>query len=304
VTTVPPTEAGEPAELGAEASNDRFVPYYTLFSNQGRREFVLVRPFVPFSRADERTELQAYMVASSDPDTYGELTVYTMAEPLPDGPLTVANTIERDDEVTQAIARQTQSAGSSSVRFGDLQLVPIGDGLLYVRPFYVTGRQDGTQTTGPEYQSIVVWYDGDVAIARTLGEAIGDLFPGLDLDVGDRADSQVEPEVAVGETDQPVTTDPDLLPGDGSVDPSGEGDPIVGSPAELLAEADRLLSQAETELRDGDLGAYQNLVNQAGALVDEALAQLNAQEGGDSLPRGPDVETTVAGPPTASVPTG
>ena len=37
-------------------------------------DFVILRPFVPFSTTDQRTELQAYMTASSDPDDYGQLT--------------------------------------------------------------------------------------------------------------------------------------------------------------------------------------------------------------------------------------
>ena len=54
----------------------RFTPYYTMFrdaAGDGDDEFVILRPFVPFSRDDQRTELQAYMTASSDPDNYGQL---------------------------------------------------------------------------------------------------------------------------------------------------------------------------------------------------------------------------------------
>ena len=60
----------EPA-LATEASNVRFVPYYTMFGEGTQRDFVLLRPFVPFSRNDQRRELQAFMTASSDPGTYG-----------------------------------------------------------------------------------------------------------------------------------------------------------------------------------------------------------------------------------------
>ena len=42
--------------------------------NRRQNEFVLFRPFVPFSTNDTRTQLQAYMTASSDPETYGKLT--------------------------------------------------------------------------------------------------------------------------------------------------------------------------------------------------------------------------------------
>ena len=51
---------------------------------------MLLRPFVPFSTDDQRTELQAYMTASSDPADYGKLTVYIVdgTGGLPAGPLT------------------------------------------------------------------------------------------------------------------------------------------------------------------------------------------------------------------------
>ncbi|MDQ3542465.1 MAG: UPF0182 family protein, partial [Actinomycetota bacterium] len=42
-----PDNGGQPADLAGETSNNRFTPYYTMFTNDGRREFVLLRPFVP-----------------------------------------------------------------------------------------------------------------------------------------------------------------------------------------------------------------------------------------------------------------
>src|SRR5690606_35276063 len=43
-------------EFATESGTRRFVPYYTLFRNsEGLEEFVLLRPFVPFSRDDLRT---------------------------------------------------------------------------------------------------------------------------------------------------------------------------------------------------------------------------------------------------------
>ena len=80
-TPTTPTDQQAPADLASESSTARFTPYYTLFANPsgvGADDFVILRPFVPFSRADQRTELQAYMTASSDPDDYGQLTAYVV----------------------------------------------------------------------------------------------------------------------------------------------------------------------------------------------------------------------------------
>ena len=53
-TTLPGDDQQAPSELASESTANRFVPYYTLFENaagDGDDEFVLLRPFVPFSRA-------------------------------------------------------------------------------------------------------------------------------------------------------------------------------------------------------------------------------------------------------------
>ena len=95
----------------------------------------MLRPFVPFSADDERKELRAFMVVSSDPQTYGKITVYTIDGLLPEGPATVAAEFGSDPMISQQITLLDQRG--SRVVFGDLQLVPVGKGLLYLRPLFV-----------------------------------------------------------------------------------------------------------------------------------------------------------------------
>ena len=113
---------------GVDSGSARFDPYYTIFRapvEGAQPEFVLFRPFVPFSRNDERKQLQAFMTASSDPATYGKLTAYVIPEPLPDGPLTVASNINQRFSRELTLIDQA----GSEVRFGDLQIIPTGGGL-------------------------------------------------------------------------------------------------------------------------------------------------------------------------------
>ena len=148
---------------------------------------------MPFSRADERTELQAYMTASSDPDTYGQLTAYVVESPLPEGPRTVSNQIDSEPSIAQQITLQT--GGGNRVRFGDLQLVPVADGLLWIRPFYAAVPQSSDRaTTVTEYRFVIVAYNGRAAYGESLGEALAKLFPGFDEDLGDRVGVAEEPE--------------------------------------------------------------------------------------------------------------
>ncbi len=269
----------EPA-LVTETSNVRFVPYYTMFGEGEQRDFVLLRPFVPFSRDDQRRELQAFMTASSDPATYGDLTVFEIQPSdrgLPDGPLSIANSMQADAQINEEITLQQR--GGSRVKFGDLQLINIAGGLLWVRPFYVTVDQEsGTVASVTEYEFVMATYDERSAYATTLGGALGELFPGLDADIGERSDIQVdavaqlEDPAASGPDSDQVTGQPDAgAPSNGTADETTSS----GSPTDLLNEADELLRTAEEQLRlDADLGAYQERVNQAADLVGQALEAL------------------------------
>ena len=219
-----------PAELATESQTSRFIPYYTLFRNDetGEEEFVLLRPFVPFSRNDERTELQAYMTASSDPESYGQLIAYVVTGDQPDGPRTVANRIDAEPSISQQVNFQT--GGGNTVHYGDLQLVPVGDGLIYVRPFYALVPQGAdTRATVAEYRFVIASHAGRATIGETMGEALGELFPGFDEDLGDRVGTDAEP----GEAGTEPTTPPE-----GAARPTPPPRSCWPEPAGCSAEAD------------------------------------------------------------------
>jgi len=230
-------------------------------------QFVLLRPFVPFSSNDLRTELSAYMTASSDAANYGQLVAYVVdSPPSIEGPRTVANQIDSAPAVTRQISDQTAGNTGNQVRFGDLQLVPIADGLLYVRPMYAAVQQSsGNSVT--EFRFVTVAHDGRAAIGASLGEALGNLFPGFEEDLGDRVG-------APGTTDTPESSEP----------PAGESE---ATPAELLARADDLFTEADDALAAGDLGQYQAKIDEAQALVQQALDVLQG-------------DTTSTAPPTTT----
>ena len=293
----------EPA-LATEASNVRFVPYYTMFGEGTQRDFVLLRPFVPFSRNDQRRELQAFMTASSDPGTYGDLTVYEVQpgeRGMPDGPLAIANSMQADAQINEQITLQQR--GGSRVRFGDLQLVNIAGGLLWVRPFYVSVEQEsGTVASVTEYEFVMATYDERSAYSVTLGGVLAELFPGLNANIGERSDTQVDPVVELDESvPAPGGADqPDGAADAPTADAETDGSGPAGEPADLLAQADELLRTANEQLRlDADLGAYQERVNEAAALVDQALTLLGVDPTASTASTEP---ATAAVPPESSTP--
>lgn len=275
-------DAQAPTELASEAGTNRFTPYYTMFRNATGtgEDFVILRPYVPFSRDDRRTELQAYMTASSDPDNYGQLTAYVLTD-LADGPSAVSNVIDSEPSITQQITLQT--GGGNVVRFGDLQIVPVADGLLWVRPFYAQVSQGGSGATDTvtEYRFVIVSYNDEAVWGESLGEALAKLFEGYEGDLGDR----------VG-------------PDDGSPPPeSPETDePAVGTPEEVLAQADQLLREATDGLSEnGDLGEYQAKIDEAAALIDQALTALQPAT---TTPAGEPSTSSTAPAPETTAPSG
>ncbi|HWM18569.1 MAG TPA: UPF0182 family protein [Ilumatobacteraceae bacterium] len=262
-------------EFATESQAARFVPYYTLFRNRvtGRNEFVLLRPFVPFSRDDLRTELQAFMTASSDPQSYGRLTAYVVEGELPEGPLRVSSQAESEPLISREISLQDNEESGTQVRFGDMQLVPISDGLVFVRPFYIEVQQQGGQIPlVTEYRFVIVSYNEEAVHATTLSEAFASLFPGFDADVGDRVPDpagEEAPDDSVPDESVPDDTGDDVDPDRPPLDDGATA-------AQLLAEAEALFTEAEAGLRvDGDLGAYQQRVDEARELIARALELLD-----------------------------
>ncbi|MGA1437749.1 MAG: hypothetical protein ACO35F_09740, partial [Ilumatobacteraceae bacterium] len=236
--------------------------------------------YVPFSTDDGRTELQAYMTASSDPDTYGRLTTYLVdQDPLPAGPYRVATQAESEQLISREITLQDNEESGTDVLFGDMQIVPVADGLVYVRPFYVA--IDGIT----EYRFVIVSNENRATFASTMTEALADLFPGLDLELPERSDA----DVTSGAVDEEPASDEASgeSSADGATSESTSDEETLTVPeslderattAELLLQAESLFAEADSLLRDGDLGAYQDTIAQAEAFVQAALDSLNASE--------------------------
>jgi hypothetical protein len=267
------TQTAAESTFADESNSGRFSPYYTMFNTAtpGQptdEEFVILRPFVPFSTNDQRTELQAYMTASSTRETYGQLTTYIVEEVdgrLPDGPLRVAGQAESTEEISRRISLDNVGDGGTEVAFGDLQLIPVADGLIYVRPYYVSVPQNSAQVgLVTEYRAVIVSYNDRSVLEATVTEALAALFPGFESDVGDAIDEPAEP----GGDDGDTGTETDSESSDPDAGTSSD-DPIV-----LLEQADQAFLEADEALAAGDLGLYQEKIDEARNLIDQAFAIL------------------------------
>jgi uncharacterized membrane protein (UPF0182 family) len=237
------------------SSGDRYVPYYSLFTPPGatQAEFSLIRPFAPFSPDDSLQVLRAFAVGPVGADLMPKLTMYDVQGSLPSGPYTAHLQIQ--SELSQAFT--LEDSKGSKVLFGDMQMVPVGKGLVYVRPVYV--KAEG-QSAIPDLRYVVVIGNGSLGRGDSLTVALNALFPGAQVVLGDRSGS------SGGTTG---TTTPTTTPG-GTTGPSG-GETTV---EQLLAAASKLFDEADAALKAGDLGTYQQKVTAARSKVTQAEALL------------------------------
>ena len=257
-----------------DANVARFEPYYTIFhapnSKSDAGVFSMLRPFVPFSSDDSRKELRSMMVVSSEPATYGQMTLYEFTDPLPPGPATVAAQFDSEPAISQIITPLDQRG--SRVVFGDLQIIPVAKSLVYVRPLYV--RPDDAAAKQVFVRKILASYDSRSVISDSVSGAIAKLFPGFSLDLGDRvggANTSTTPDST--NTTLPGTT-PTTVPGSTGTTPTTVVGGIPQSPSELLASADALFSEADAALAltPPDFATYQAKQSAARELVRRALA--------------------------------
>jgi uncharacterized membrane protein (UPF0182 family) len=177
----------------------------------------------------------------------------------------VAGNAESTEEISRRISLDNVGDGGTEVRFGDLQLIPVGDGLIYVRPYYVSVPQNSADVSSvTEYRAVIVSYADRSVLASTVSEALAELFPGFEGDVGDAIDEPTEP----GGDDGGAATDTETESEDPDTGTSND-DPVA-----LLEEADQAFLEADEALATGDLGLYQEKIDEARDLIDQAFALL------------------------------
>jgi uncharacterized membrane protein (UPF0182 family) len=268
----------------ASTKESRIPPYYTLMVQPGtsNTEFVSVRSFVPFSDNDSLKTLTAFMTASSDPSDYGKLRVYAMSTPLPDGPALADSTMKSN--FAQALTLLDQSG--SRVTFGDQQLIPIGNSLMYVRAWYV---QATGQTPVPQVNSVTISYEQSAYRGSTLEDALQKAF-GVNLDLGTVVGGAIAPLPDVGNAPGPgggATTTPTTAPGEASPSTTAPSNAsttappggATNDPEALLAQAQAAYNAAQAALKQNppDIGTYTNKLNDAYRLASQAASIATGQ---------------------------
>ena len=232
-----------------------------------------------------RDFLAAYMSASSDPDTYGQITVLTVPGQV-NGPKLAFNAISTDVAVSQdlgVIGRDNQNR----IRWGNLLTLPMAEGgLLYVAPVYASPGTTDAASSYPRLIRVAMMYNDRVGYGPTVRDALTELFgPGADATATGPAPANVPagqtPPAATPQTDgQPpaATPPPANQAAQAPAPPPPAGAVPPGGPQQLSAAKAAALAQVQqamTTLREAQQGGDFAEYGEALQRLDDAMEEYN-----------------------------
>jgi uncharacterized membrane protein (UPF0182 family) len=143
-------------------------------------EFVLLLPFTPL----KRTNLVGWLAARNDPPNYGELRLVRFPQQrLLLGPQQISALVDQDPTISFQFGLWNR-LGSKLFR-GNMLVLPVGDGLLYVEPIYLQSRNNDL----PTLVRVVVTDGRRFVMEKDLRQALARLVsstpsPGVDSTTG------------------------------------------------------------------------------------------------------------------------
>jgi uncharacterized membrane protein (UPF0182 family) len=242
----------DPTEQGDEPME----PYYVIMRIPGEdeAEFVLIQPMVP----EGRPNMIAWVAARMDPGVYGERIAFQFPTgTTTQGPAQIEGRIRADDAISEQFTLWS-NAGSRVVQ-GNLLVLPIGeDALVYVQPVFL--QAEGAPF--PEFVRVIMADQRRIAFAETVEDGLAQLL----------GEAEPPPPEEPEPTEPGESPGPSPSPGESPAESPGE---LPTDVAALVAEANRLYAEAQAALEAGDLGTYQDRIDELEAVLD-ALADLTA----------------------------
>ncbi|TQM38568.1 UPF0182 family protein [Pseudonocardia cypriaca] len=213
----------------------------------------------------QREFLSAYLSVSSDPDTYGQMTLLRLPDnTTTQGPQLVQSALVSDPDVSQQIGLLSRN-GQSTVDYGNLLTLPVAGGLLFVEPVYI--ERANQEVSYPQLARVLVFYNGRVGFAATLAGALDQVLPGASAvvpNVPGQAPTQAPPAQA--------GTPPAAPTG-----PPGTANPQTAAAASAIQQAINDLKAAN---QSGDFAAQ----GRALAALDAAVQQFQQASGQTPTP--------------------
>src|SRR5215471_3483515 len=255
---------------GLAANQHSQPPYYLTETIPGYRqpEFSLTTTFVPRNRAN----LAAVMTVDSNPTQHGYGTIRVLQLPqnaVTEGPSQVQGAFESNAAASAELTLLRR--GGSTVTLGNMITIPVGGGLLYIEPVYVTAAAAGSTGSYPSLQRVFAFYSGHpVGFQPTLQEALAQVFTGTS--------------------------------GQAASGGGGSGGSVNAQVIADLKQAQQFYAQAQAALRASDLTAYAQDITKMDEQISNAQAAARAgHRATTTSPKpSPGATATPAPSPTAS----
>ncbi|WP_445185592.1 UPF0182 family protein [Pseudonocardia sp. Cha107L01] len=243
----------DPTVSGTGPAPDPQPPYYVLAGLPGQQgpSFQLTSALVSL----RRPFLSAYVSVSSDPTSYGQMTVLQLpADTQTPGPQQVQNQFVSLPEVSQQLnlLRQNQT----TIDYGNLLTLPVAGGLLYVEPIYI--ERANQESSFPQLARVLVSFGGKIGYDARLDVALNEVFG---------------PGVATG-------TPPTQAAGGPSQSPAAAG---AGQLQAAVTDINGALSRLKAAQQSGDFAAQ----GAALADLDKAVKRFNSAAGAPAAPATP-----------------
>jgi len=149
--------------------DEEIRPYYVIMQVPGdtNPEFLLMLPFTP----GKKDNLAAWVAARCDEDHYGERLVFEFPkESLVYGPSQIQARINQDPKFSQL--RTLWGQEGSRINLGHLQVIPVGNSILYVEPLYLKAEKREL----PELKLVLLAYGDKIVMEETLEKGLAALF--------------------------------------------------------------------------------------------------------------------------------
>ncbi|HEX8140129.1 MAG TPA: UPF0182 family protein [Pyrinomonadaceae bacterium] len=238
-------------------------PYFVLMQLPGEQmpnEFVEILPFTPANRPN----MIGWMAGRSDGAAYGSLLAYNFPKSrLIDGPMQIEARIDQNAQLSSQITLWSQQG--SRVRRGNLLVIPIGRGLLYIEPIYLQAERSPM----PELRLVVLATQDKLGYGPSFEEAMKGLFgdtaqaPEAQVKSGQEPKEQARPEQG------PAGAEAKPPAGTTTATPQQDTQQLINKALEELEEYQRLTAQ-------GKLGEAGQKLESARRTLEEAKRRQKA----------------------------
>lgn len=244
-------------------------PYYIVAKNIAENEDSPSFQLTSAMNRFRRDFLAAYISASSDPATYGQITVLTIPGQV-NGPKLAFNAISTDTAVSQdlgVIGRDNQNR----IRWGNLLTLPVGQGgLLYVTPVYASPGSSDAASSYPRLIRVAMLYGDKVGYGPTVRDALDGIFgAGAGVTATGPAPTGPVPPAGQPHPQKPEGPAPEVPVA--VVPPSTPGNAVQISAAKAAALADvqAAMNAVQQAQRNGNFAEY----GQALQRLDDAMTK-------------------------------